>query len=75
VEPTNNAAERALRGPVLWRKGSRFVEAILTAVASCCPQGQEARDFLTACCQALRTRSRAEGDSRSAAIKVQYHGT
>lgn len=63
VEPTNNAAERALRGPVLWRKGSygtdsaagsRFVEAILTAVASCRQQGREALDFVAACCQALQ---------------------
>ncbi len=43
VEPTNNAAERALRRAVLWRRkplgtqsemGSRFVELILTAVTS-----------------------------------------
>lgn len=42
VEPTNNAAERALRHGVLWRKssfgtqsadGSRFVERMMTAVA------------------------------------------
>lgn len=63
VEPTNNAAERALRGPVLWRKGSfgtdsvggsRFVEAILTAVASCKQQGRDVLGFVTACCEALR---------------------
>jgi transposase len=44
VEPTNNAAERALRPAVLWRKGcygtqsadgSRFVERILTVSATC----------------------------------------
>ena len=44
VEPTNNAAERAIRPGVLWRKGSfgthspegsRFVEAIMTVIASC----------------------------------------
>lgn len=43
VEPTNNAAERALRPGVLWRKGSfgtqsaqgsRFVEAMMTVVAT-----------------------------------------
>jgi transposase len=43
VEPTNNAAERAIRPAVLWRKGSfgtdsevgsRFAERILTAVAT-----------------------------------------
>ena len=44
VEPTNNAAERALRPAVLWRAGcygtqseggSRFVERILTVSATC----------------------------------------
>jgi transposase len=43
IEPTNNAAERAIRPAVLWRKGSfgtdsqagsRFAERILTAVAT-----------------------------------------
>ena len=43
-EPTNNAAERALRPTVLWRKGcygtqsatgSRFVERMLTVSATC----------------------------------------
>ena len=61
VEPTNNAAERALRHAVQWRKtsygtdsaaGSRFVERILTAVASCRQQGRSALDYLTACCEA-----------------------
>ncbi len=44
VEPTNNAAERALRQAVIWRKlsfgtqsaeGSRFVERLLTVVETC----------------------------------------
>ncbi|WP_161569320.1 IS66 family transposase [Candidatus Oscillochloris fontis] len=44
IEPTNNAAERALRPAVLWRKGSygtqsdggsRFVERMLTVTATC----------------------------------------
>jgi hypothetical protein len=43
VEPTNNAAERAIRPGVLWRKGSfgtqsdegsRFVESMMTVVAT-----------------------------------------
>ncbi len=43
IEPTNNAAERALRHAVIWRKGSlgtqseegsRYVERILTVVAT-----------------------------------------
>ena len=60
VEPTNNAAERALRHAVLWRKasygtdseaGSRFVENILTIVATCRQQGRSVLEYLTACCQ------------------------
>src|SRR5262245_55092903 len=49
VEPTNNAAERALRHAVLWRKGSggtdsqrgsRFVERVLSVRATCRQQGR-----------------------------------
>lgn len=55
VEPTNNAAERALRHAVCWRKtsygtdgeaGSRFVERMLTVVASCRAQGRGVMEFL-----------------------------
>jgi transposase len=61
VEPTNNAAERALRHPVLWRRtshgteseaGSRFVENILSVVATCRQQGRNVLEFLTDCCRA-----------------------
>jgi transposase len=61
VEPTNNAAERALRHAVLWRKashgtesgaGSRFVGNILTVVATCRQQGRNVLDYLASCCQA-----------------------
>jgi transposase len=57
VEPTNNVAERALRPAVLWRKGSfgsdseagsRFVERLLTVVATCRQQGRHLLDFLVA---------------------------
>jgi transposase len=57
VEPTNNAAERALRPAVLWRKGSfgtqseagsRFVERIMTIAATCKQQGRGLLDFLVA---------------------------
>jgi hypothetical protein len=57
VEPTNNAAERALRPAVLWRKGSfgsdseagsRFAERLLTVVASCRQQGRPLLAFLVA---------------------------
>jgi transposase len=56
VEPTNNAAERAVRHAVCWRKtsygtdserGSRFVERMLTVVASCRAQGRGVLEFLT----------------------------
>jgi transposase len=64
VEPTNNAAERALRHAVCWRKtsygtdsatGSRFVERILTVVASCRQQKRDVLAFLTDAIQAART--------------------
>jgi transposase len=57
VEPTNNAAERALRPAVIWRKtslgtqsarGSRFVERLLTCVASLRQQGRTVLDYLVA---------------------------
>ena len=57
LEPTNNAAERALRPAVLWRKGSfgsdsaagsRYVERLLTVVATCRQQGRPLLDFLVA---------------------------
>lgn len=63
VEPTNNQAERALRHAVVWRKicggtaserGSRFVERILTTVATLKQQGRDVRDFLTQAIRALR---------------------
>jgi transposase len=63
VEPTNNAAERALRHAVCWRKtsygtdsaaGSRFVERVLTVVASCRQQGRDVLAFLTDAVRAAR---------------------
>jgi len=56
VEPTNNAAERALRPAVLWRKGSfgsdstpglRFVERFLSVATTCRQQGRHLLAFLT----------------------------
>jgi transposase len=49
VEPTNNAAEQALRHAVIWRKvsfgtqsasGSRFVERMLSVIETCRRQGR-----------------------------------
>ena len=56
MEPTNNSAERALRRAVLWRRrsfgtqsaaGSRFVERILTTVATLRQQQRGVLDYLT----------------------------
>jgi transposase len=61
VEPTNNAAEQALRQGVLWRKssfgtqsetGTRFVERILTVVTTLRQQKRNVLEFLTAACLA-----------------------
>lgn len=50
VEPTNNAAEQALRHAVIWRKlsfgtqsasGSRFVERLLTVIETCRRQDRD----------------------------------
>jgi transposase len=60
-EPTNNAAERALRPAVLWRKssfghqsetGEQFVERMLTAVTSLRLQGRNIWDYLVQACEA-----------------------
>jgi transposase len=63
VEPTNNAAERAIRPGVLWRKGSfgtqsaegsRFVEAMMTVVATLKQQHRNVLAYVTAACEAAR---------------------
>jgi transposase len=61
IEPTNNAAERALRHAVLWRKssggtasewGSRLVERVLSVAATCLQQGRNVLEYLTGCFRA-----------------------
>jgi transposase len=56
VEPTNNAAERALRHGVLWRKvshgpksvrGSEYLANIWSVVETCRQQGRDVWSFLT----------------------------
>jgi transposase len=58
VEPTNNAAERALRHGVLWRKmshgpksvvGSEYLACIWSVVETCRQQGRDVWGYLTAC--------------------------
>jgi transposase len=66
VEPTNNAAERALRPAVLWRKGcfgadssagNSFVAKILTVTATCRQQQKPLLTYLTTCVSAHRSGS------------------
>lgn len=61
VEPTNNAAERAVRAGVLWRKGSfgtqsqkgsRFVERMMTVVATLRQQKRNVLSYLQEVCEA-----------------------
>jgi len=62
VEPTNNAAERALRHGVLWRKqshgpksmaGSEYLSGIWSVVETCRQQGRGVWDYLTECIAAV----------------------
>jgi transposase len=62
LEPTNNAADRALRAAVLWRKGcfgaqsaagNTLVERMLTVVATCPQQQRHLLRFLTDAVQAF----------------------
>jgi transposase len=61
VEPTNNTAERAVRPAVQWRKGSfgthsvegsRFVERIMTAAATCKQHDRNVTEYITQACVA-----------------------
>lgn len=61
VEPTNNAAEQALRCAVIWRKkcfgnqsdwGERFVERVLSVRATVQKQGLNFLNYLSGCLEA-----------------------
>lgn len=63
VEPTNNAAERAIRPAVLWRRssfgtqsvaGSTFVARMLTVVTTLRSQRRSVLEYLTDACLAAR---------------------
>lgn len=63
VAPDNNAAERALRHGVIWRKqslgtasmvGSRFVERMLSVVETCRQRGRDVAAYLTDCFRAAQ---------------------
>jgi transposase len=65
VEPTNNAAEQAIRPAVLWRRGSFgshsdegacFVARLLSVAATCRQQQRSLLDYLTAVCTAAHQR-------------------
>ena len=66
VEPTNNAAERSLRGPVIHRKlshgtrsddGERFIERALSASVTCRLQGRSLFAYLV---ELLTARTRGD---------------
>ncbi len=68
VEPTNNAAERALRAFVLWRKmsfgaqsdrGSLFAARIMTVAQTLRKQRRHVLAYLTDACEAALTGGRA----------------
>ncbi len=63
VEPTNNAAERALRPAVIWRRtslgtqsalGSQFVVRLLTVTLTLRSQHRNVLAYLTTACEAAR---------------------
>jgi transposase len=63
IEPTNNAAERALRPAVIWRRtslgtqstpGSQFVARMLTVTLTLRAQQRPVLEYLTSACQAAR---------------------
>ena len=75
IEPTNNDAERVLRHAVLWRKssggtdseaGSRFVERMLSVVATARQQNRNVLELLTACC-----RARLDGSAAPSLLPAQ----
>ena len=64
VEPTNNAAERAIRPAVLWRRtsfgsqsqvGSMFVARMLTVVTTLRSQGRNVLEYMTDATRATRS--------------------
>jgi hypothetical protein len=68
VEPTNNAAERAIRPAVIWRRtsfgsqtqaGSHFVQRMLTVVTTLKSQRRNVLDFITSAVSAARSNSPA----------------
>jgi transposase len=83
VEPTNHAAERAMRPGVLWRKGrvgtqspdgSRVVETMMTVVATLKPPHRNVLDdVLDACEAALRSQPAPSLRPTAAALEQLLH--
>jgi hypothetical protein len=68
VDPTHNAAERAIRPGVLWRtgsfgtqsaQGSRVVDAMMTVAATLKQPHRHVLDYVTAACEAALCGERA----------------
>jgi transposase len=66
IEPTNNAAERALRPAVIYRKlsygtqsssGSRFIERMLTIIETCRQQKRSTMEYLVEAMKAHYSKS------------------
>jgi len=64
VEPTNNAAERAIRPAVIWRRisfgsqtqaGSIFVQRMMTVITTLKSQQRNVLEFLTSAVASTRT--------------------
>jgi transposase len=81
IEPTNNAAERALRHGVIWRKlcygtaseaGSRFVERILTMVATARQQGRDLLAFLYTALAVHRQGASVPHADRTHRVRVRH---
>lgn len=77
IEPTNNFGERQIRHAVIWRKGcfgtdseagSRFVERMLTTIATLRQQRRNVLEFVAAACNAELT-----GAAKPSLVPGQSH--
>jgi hypothetical protein len=84
VEPTNNAAERAIRPAVLWRRtsfgtqsaaGSTFVARMLTVVMTLRSQERHVLDYMTIACRAARATANLLPfcSQKSLILKTRYY--
>ena len=82
VEPTNNAAERALRPAVIWRRtslgtqsalGSQFVARMLTVTLTLRSQQRPVLEYLTAACEAAHQGMPAPSLLPNFSLREQEH--